>query len=98
MKNDNRNYRATFIIDNRGKEDSVEQLIDSLKQEIETVGGSVSAVENLGRKDFARVTDREFPGAPYVQVDFSAPAAAPAQLKERLRLNTNVYRLFIQSL
>jgi hypothetical protein len=30
-------------------------------------------------------------------VNFSAPVEGPAQLKERLRLNQNVYRTFVQS-
>lgn len=92
-----RNYRATFILDNRGKEDSVDQIIDGVKKDILAVDGEVSAVETLGRKDFARITDRNLPGATYVQVAFSAPATGPAALKERLRLNSTVYRTFLQT-
>ncbi|MDR1789154.1 MAG: 30S ribosomal protein S6 [Opitutaceae bacterium] len=98
MKDNTRNYRATFILDNRGREEAVEQLVESLKKEIEAVGGAITAVENLGRRDFARVTDPAFPGAPYVEITFAAAPAAPALLKERLRLNGIVYRLFIQAL
>ena len=92
-----RNYRATFILDNRGKEDSVDQIIDGVKKDILAVDGVVSAVEALGRRDFARVTDRNLPGATYIQVAFSAPATGPAALKERLRLNSTVYRTFLQT-
>jgi small subunit ribosomal protein S6 len=92
-----RNYRATFILDNRGKEDSVEQIIDGVKREIASIHGDVTAVENLGRKDFVRVTDRKFPGGTYVQIAFSAPLEGPAQLKERLRLNQSVYRTFVET-
>ena len=92
-----RNYRATFILDNRGKEDSVDQIIDGVKKDIVAVDGEVSAVEALGRRDFARVTDRHLPGATYIQVAFSAPATGPAALKERLRLNSTVYRTFLQT-
>lgn len=97
MKPTKRNYRATFILDNRGKEDSVDQIIDGVKKDIAAVHGEVTAVETIGKKDFVRVTDRKFTGAPYVHVNFSAPAEAPAQLKERLRLNNNVYRILVQS-
>jgi small subunit ribosomal protein S6 len=92
-----RNYRATFILDNRGKEDSVDQIIDGVKKDILAVDGVVSSVEALGRRDFARVTDRNLPGATYIQVAFSAPATGPAALKERLRLNSTVYRTFLQT-
>ncbi len=97
MKPTKRNYRATFILDNRGKEDTVDQMIDGVKKEIAAVQGEVTGVENIGKKDFIRVTDRKFTGATYVHVNFTAPAEGPAQLKERLRLNQNVYRTFVQS-
>jgi small subunit ribosomal protein S6 len=97
MKATKRNYRASFILDNRGKEDSVDQIIDGVKKEIAAVEGEVTGIENLGKKDFVRVTDRKFTSGAYVQVAFSAPAEAPAQLKERLRLNSSVYRTFVQS-
>jgi small subunit ribosomal protein S6 len=92
-----RNYRATFILDNRGKEDSIDQIIEGVKKEIAAVQGDVTAVESIGKKDFVRVTDKKFTGASYVHVNFSAPADSPAQLKERLRLNQNVYRTFVQA-
>jgi small subunit ribosomal protein S6 len=97
MKATKRNYRASFILDNRGKEDSIDQILEGVKSEITALQGEVTAVENLGKKDFVRVTDRKFTSGAYVQVAFSAPAEAPAQLRERLRLNNSVYRTFVQS-
>ena len=97
MTQPNRNSKALFILDNRGKEDSVEQLIEGVKKEIAAVHGEVSAVENLGRREFARKTDDKFPGGVYVQMAFAAPAAAPAQLHERLRLNDSVYRALVEN-
>ena len=97
MKANKRNYRASFILDNRGKEDSIDQIVEGVKNEITAVNGEVTGVENLGKRDFVRVTDRRFTSGAYVQVAFSAPAEAPAQLKERLRLNNSVYRTFVQS-
>ena len=97
MNATNRNYRASFILDNRGKEESIEQIIEGVKKVIAEVKGEVSAVENVGKKDFVRVTDKKLTGAHYVQIKFSGPADAPAHLRERLRLNQSVYRTFIQS-
>jgi len=91
-----RNYRATFILDNRGKQESIDQIVDGVKKEIAAVHGDVTAVENIGKRDFARVTDRKFTGAAYVHMNFSAPPEGPSQLRERLRLNSGVYRTFIQ--
>jgi small subunit ribosomal protein S6 len=98
MNEPKRNYRATFILDTRGKEESPEVMIDGVKKEIAAVHGEVSSVENLGKRDFARVTDRRFTGGVYVQITFSAPMSGPSQLKERLRLNHNVYRTFVEAL
>lgn len=97
MNQTKRNYRATFILDNRGKEDSIDQIIEGVKKEIAAVNGEISGVENLGKRDFTRVTDRKFAGGTYVQVTFSAPADGPTQLKDRLHLNNSVYRTFVQS-
>ena len=97
MKPTKRNYRATFILDNRGKEETVDQIVDGVKKVITEVQGEVTAVENIGKKDFVRVTDKKLTGATYVHISFAAPAAAPAQIIERLRLNNSVYRTFVQS-
>lgn len=93
----NRNYLATFILDNRGKEETVEQIVEVVKTEIAAVSGTVASVENVGRKDFARVTDTKFPAASYVQIKFSGPATAPSALKERLRLKHAVYRTLVEN-
>lgn len=92
-----RNYKATFILDNRGKEDSVDQIIEGVKKEIVAVQGDVTNVEQLGRRDFARKTDAKFPAGVYVAISFSAPAGATAALQERLRLNDSVYRTLVEN-
>jgi small subunit ribosomal protein S6 len=97
MTQNKRNYRASFILDNRGKEDSIDQIIDGVKKEIAAIHGDVTAVENIGRRDFARKTDANFPSGVYVNMDFAAPAGAAAQLQERLRLNDSVYRVIVQN-
>jgi small subunit ribosomal protein S6 len=97
MKPTKRNYRATFILDNRGSSDSIDQIIEGVKKDIAAVQGEVTAVESIGKKDFVRVTDKKLTGGTYVHVNFSAPSDGPTQLKERLRLNHSVYRTFVQS-
>ncbi|MDP3072221.1 MAG: 30S ribosomal protein S6 [Opitutaceae bacterium] len=97
MNPTHRKYRATFILDNRGKEETIDQIVDGVKQVIAEVKGEVSAVENLGRRDFIRVTDKKLTAASYVHIDFAGPATAPAGLHEKLRLNPSVYRTFVCS-
>lgn len=97
MKAKNRNYRATFILDNRGKEETIDQIVEGVKKVIAEIKGEVSAVDSIGRRDFVRVTDKKLTGAHYVHINFSGPAEAPQTLREKLRLNGSVYRTFIQS-
>jgi small subunit ribosomal protein S6 len=97
MNSNHRNYRATFILDNRGKEETIEQIVDVVKGVIAEVKGEVSGVEHAGRKDFVRVTDKKLTGAHYVHITYSGPADSPKQLLEKLRLNSSVYRTFVQS-
>ncbi|PTX96496.1 30S ribosomal protein S6 [Opitutus sp. ER46] len=97
MNQKERTYRATFILDNRGREESIDQIVDGVKQDIAAVKGAVTAVESLGKKDFVRVTDKKLTGAAYVQISFTGPSETPALLRERLRLNNSVYRMFVQS-
>jgi small subunit ribosomal protein S6 len=92
-----RKYRATFILDNRGKEDTIDQIVEGVKKVIAEVKGEVTGFENLGRRDFVRVTDKKLTAATYVHIDFSGPASAPAGVHEKLRLNQSVYRTFVRS-
>lgn len=97
MSQPNRKYKATFVIDTRGREEALDQLIEKVKSDIVAVHGQVHAVESLGQRDFARLSDGHLAAAPYVQVDFSAPIEGPKNLRERLRLNPVVHRVMVQS-
>lgn len=91
------NYRATFILDTRNYTEPVETLIDKIKSGIESGGASVTDVENLGQKEFIRVTDRKYPSGIYVRFDFSGPGSAAEALKEKFRLDKTVDRILVQS-
>lgn len=89
-------YRATFILDTRNHTDSVETLIDSIKELIASVGAQDVEAKNLGAKEFIRVTDRNFPSGQFVQYVFSGAPEVPAQVHERFRLDKSVNRILIQ--
>ena len=92
-----RKYKATFIIDTRGREESLDQLIEKVKQEIVAVHGEVLTVESLGQRDLARPTDNKFVAAPFVQMEFLAPVDGPKHLHERFRLNPIIYRALFEN-
>ena len=92
-----RKYRASFILDTRNTESPVETLIESLTEAISSVGGEADRVENLGRKDFVRITDKEHTGDFYVQIYFDGPPNSVALLHEKLHLDKTVKRVFVES-
>lgn len=89
-------YRSTVILDTRGREESVDALIEGLKKEVSAVNGTVLTATSEGSRPFARVTDRNLSASTYVTMELQGPLSLPAALKERVRLNKVVHRLFIQ--
>jgi small subunit ribosomal protein S6 len=89
-------YKATFILDTRGKEDSIDALLESIKKEISSLGAEVGEIEKVGQRDFARVTDHKMPTGFYARMPFSAAATVPAQIHENFRLNKTVYRVLVE--
>lgn len=90
------NYKATFILDTRGREESVDDLIDGLKNEIASVGAEVTKVENQGRQDFARASDPRYTAGVYASYEFAGDKSTPTKLIEKLRLNKLVSHKIIQ--
>lgn len=96
--NDLNKYRVTMIYDLRNYAEPVETLIEKMKALLETLGAKVEKTENLGVKDFVRVTDRRLPNAPYAQFEIEAPSSLPVAFREKLRLDRSVKRIFVQSI
>lgn len=90
------NYLATLILDTRGREESIDDLIEGLKAELAEAGAEVTEVENLGRKEFATVPDAKYDAGVYVQYEFTGTKETPAAILEKLRLNTLVSHKLIQ--
>lgn len=90
------NYKISFILDLRNREEGVGELIEGLKNEIEASGGDVSKLEDLGKQDFARAADQRYTAGHYVQFDAAGPSELPDALWEKLRLNSLVSHKMIQ--
>ena len=93
----NNKYRATFILDTRGYEDPVETLIEKLSSTLAAIDCEVEKVENLGQKEFARVTDKKLPAGIYVQIEFTGQGDPNKRLNEKLKLDRTIKRIFIES-
>lgn len=90
------NYKATFILDTRKREEEIGELIEGLKAELVAVGGDITATEDMGKKEFERAADRRYTAGNFVQFFATAGAEFPAAVLEQLRLNTLVSHKMIQ--
>ena len=90
------NYTATFILDTRGREESIEDLIEGLKGEIAAAGADVTGVEDLGRREFERTPDIKYTSGVFVRYEFAASSDVPAAILEALKLNKLVSHKMIQ--
>jgi|AntAceMinimDraft_17_1070374.scaffolds.fasta_scaffold38370_3 small subunit ribosomal protein S6 len=96
IKKSNRKYRATFILDTRGVEASIDELTETYSKVIGEVSGEVEAVKNLGTKEFARKTQNGMPSGIFLQYDFTGPVTAPGQVQEKVRLDRKVNRVMVE--
>jgi len=92
-----KNYKATLILDTRGREETAEQLVADLQKEIASLGIEVLKADSLGRRDFARKTDPELPAGNYAQYDIAGGSDTAARLQDHFRLNPLVYRVLVQN-
>lgn len=91
------NYKATFILDLRESEDDVAKVQADIREILGSIGAEESSSEDLGMRDFARAADQRFTQGHYLEVYFSGPGTIPAGLKEKLRLDKRVNRIFVES-
>ena len=49
-----KNYEALYILDTKGKDDTVPDIADKISGEIKGLGGSVQGVQKLDRRKFER--------------------------------------------
>ncbi len=93
----NRKYNVTIILDSRGYDSPVETIEEKVSGIMQELGGTVDSLENLGRRDFSRITEKGHAGDTYLSVDVSGPANLPAAFQERTRLDRLIKRAMFKS-
>ncbi len=84
-------YEGLFIFPESLNEDSLEKSIDTVKSEIENLGGSLEKSVKMGKKYFTRQLNKEKSGH-YVVLVFNIEGSKIDSFKARLKLSTNVFR------
>ena len=91
-------YEGLFILNLAGREEGVKDALDKISAEIESAGGKVETVQKMDKKNFSRVADKKHNAGFYANVIFTGPSAIIAQLRTKLALNEDVFRvLFTKS-
>ena len=91
-------YEGLFILNTAGREEGVKEALDKISAEIAAAGGKVETVQKMDRKHFARVADKRHNAGFYANVIFTGTPAIVAQLRQKLALDSEVFRaLFTES-
>jgi ribosomal protein S6 len=90
-------YKTTFILDLRESDDDSAKVLADIKEILTSIGAEVSDAEDLGMREFSRAADQRFTQGHYLEIAFSGPGTVPAELKEKLRLDKRVNRIFVES-
>ena len=86
-------YEGLFILNTAGKEESIKDALDKISADIATAGGKVETVQKMEKKSFARIADRKFIAGFYANVIFAGTPAIIAQLRTKLALNDEIFRV-----
>lgn len=90
-------YKATFILDLRESEDDSAKVLADLNELLKSIGGEPSESEDLGTREFARAADRRFTQGHYLEIYFEGEGELPSTVKEKLRLDKRINRIFIEA-
>ena len=85
-------FEGLYIFPEGLKDEELTASIDCVKDEIKKLGGAVTSTMNLGRRVFARVMKKQTAGL-YVIMDMEIDGLKVDDLKRRLKLGTNVFRV-----
>lgn len=84
-------YEGLFIFPETLDEEQLDQAIESVKTEMEKLGGVLESSTRLGKRSFARPLKKK-KGGIYVVIMFRLDGGQIDAFKHRLKLVTNVFR------
>ncbi|WP_353565385.1 30S ribosomal protein S6 [Haloferula sargassicola] len=84
-----RNYEGLIILNTKGLDSSVEDLVQAIGKEIEAEGAKLEEVKPIGRRQFA-YPQKNAESGHYVNYHFSADPSVIDAIQKRLKLNPQV--------
>lgn len=93
----NRKYESLIVLNTKGKEDSVDELVGAVAKEMEAEGAKLDEIKQLGKRKFA-YNARHLDGGHYVNYIFEADSQAVKSIQNKLKLNSTVHLQHYQRL
>ena len=87
-------YELTFVVNAKIEDDERAAVVDKCKALIERFGGTITNVDEWGKRRLAYEIQKMKEGFYYV-VQFDAPTSAPAEIESLIRIMDNVMRYLV---
>ena len=87
-------YELTFVVNAKIEDDERAAVVDKCKALIERFGGTITNVNEWGKRRLAYEIQKMKEGFYYI-VQFDAPTTAPAEIESRIRIMDNVMRYLV---
>ena len=86
----NRKYQSLSVLNTKGNEDSVDELVGAVAKEMEEEGAKLDEIKQLGRRKFA-YNARHLDAGHYVNYFFEANPQQLQNIEGKLKLNGLVH-------
>ena len=87
-------YEMTVVVNAKIEDDERAAIIDKCKALVERFGGTITNVDEWGKKSLAYEIQK-MKEAFYYFIQFEADSTAPAEIESRMRIMDNVIRYLI---
>ena len=87
-------YELCFVVNAKIEDEEREKAVARAKHLIERIGGTVTNVDEWGKKKLAYEIQKMREGF-YYFIQFEAPTSAPAEIESRVRIMDSVLRYLI---
>ena len=84
-------YELALVVSTKLEDDARAEVVEKAKAIVEKAGGTISDVEEAGKKRLAYEIQKMHEGF-YYFVHFEAESTAPAEIESRMRIMDNVLR------
>lgn len=94
MKN---RYEGLLILNVKGNEESAKEMVETLEGDFKKEGAAIEQVQKIGQRQFSYAAGN-IEGGYYVNFVFSGEPVVIEKLKNRFRLNGEIYSQYYQKL